>query len=89
MRVTCPHCGARAIVTHRKPINVRASEIYAVCTSEECAARFVLRLSYQYDVTPPVSLLTDSLYERIANLPPADRARIIAAFAPKAQLPLL
>ncbi|WP_176013070.1 ogr/Delta-like zinc finger family protein [Victivallis sp. Marseille-Q1083] len=82
MRITCPHCQSRALITHSSRLSRTVAEIYCVCKSDDCAARFVMRIAFSHDVTPPASTLTNSLYEQIANLPERDKAELLRTFAP-------
>ena len=88
MRITCPHCQSSALITHSSRISKTVAEVYCVCKSDDCAARFVMRISFSHDITPPASTLTNSLYEQIANLSERDKAELLRTFQPR-QMKLL
>jgi hypothetical protein len=81
MRIRCPHCGKNAFVTHSRPLSQKITELSCVCRDEECASRFVMRLSHSHDLTPPRSTLLDSLAEQIAGLPENERRALIKQYA--------
>ncbi|MEA4863365.1 hypothetical protein SDC9_196642 [bioreactor metagenome] len=85
MKILCPHCRSKAIITHRKELSDKITEFYAECTSAECAARFVARVYYSHDITPPVGVLTNSLFEQAANLPEREKAELLRIIAPRMQ----
>ena len=79
MRVECPHCHQKSVITHSRHNGVSA-ELYCTCGNPECAARFVMQLSYSHDLTPPASQLLNSLYEQVAGMPTQDRRHLLETF---------
>ena len=88
MRITCPHCRSQALITHSVKLSSPVAEVYCVCKNDACAARFVMRVTFSHDITPPASTLTNSLYEQIANLSERDKAELLRTFQPR-QMKLL
>ena len=82
MKIKCPHCEARAIITHHNRISRKSADVYLNCTSKDCGARSVMRISHAYDLTPPASTLTDALHEIIANMPDEERRDLVRKYAP-------
>ncbi|NMD86722.1 hypothetical protein HF882_09015 [Victivallis vadensis] len=86
MRIHCPFCHGRAVVnSHPKPTG-RMEELYCSCNNPACSARFVYRAYYSHILAPPLSTLTNSLHEQIAELPDDERRRLLQTYA--ADLPL-
>lgn len=80
MRVRCPYCQAKAIITHTIKVSNTVTEIYINCTGKECGARSVMKLSHYYTVAMPQSTLLDSLHEQIANLNPELRRQLLQMY---------
>lgn len=87
MKIPCPHCSARAIVTHHHRISPKIADIYINCTNIDCGARSIMRISHAADLTPPASTLTDALHEIIANLPDEERRDLVRKYAPERPVP--
>lgn len=81
MRILCPHCGTRAIVTHTKKNSKASTDVYCVCSNDQCAARVVMHIFHAYDIVPPRTTLYNSLAEQIANLSPSERRQLIDTYA--------
>ncbi len=80
LRITCPYCRAKSVITaHTRPAD-KLEELYCDCTNRGCGARFVYRAYYAHTLTPPASTLLDSLAEQIANLPDAERRKLLATY---------
>lgn len=83
MRIRCPHCKSKSIITHHTHPDGRIEEVYCDCTNPDCRARFVARLYYTETLIPPLSTLTDSLHEQLAHLDPQTRRELIAPYQTK------
>ena len=88
MRINCPYCDHKAVVTSSRRLSRQVAEATCVCENDDCAARFVARITHAHTLTPPASTLTNSLYEQIANLPERDKAELLRTFQPR-QMKLL
>lgn len=54
MRVDCPHCQHKAIITSSNALSVAVKDLYCQCTNTiECGASFVFTLGYKHDLNPP------------------------------------
>lgn len=81
MRIRCPYCQTKAIVTHTVKLSDHATEAYINCPNKDCGARTVMRISFAYVLTPPESTLLDSLHEQIANMNPDDRRKLLKIYS--------
>ncbi|MDD5597887.1 MAG: ogr/Delta-like zinc finger family protein [Victivallaceae bacterium] len=82
VRIYCPYCQTKMIITHPVRINNRVSDLYTVCPNVECGARCVMRLSHISDLTPPAPTLTAAMHEWFANLPEAEQKAIARTYQP-------
>ncbi|MDK2597915.1 ogr/Delta-like zinc finger family protein [Pseudoalteromonas obscura] len=54
MRVYCPHCESKAVITSRQKLSTSVFDIYCSCTNvKECGATFVYVVAYKHDLNPP------------------------------------
>lgn len=82
MRITCPHCGERATISHSESITPEAKDIYANCLNPRCGARFVMAVTHKYDITPPANKIKSLIEEMISRMPLQDRADLLKKFTP-------
>ncbi|MDD5699028.1 MAG: hypothetical protein PHH77_10475 [Victivallaceae bacterium] len=82
MRIKCPYCQSKTIVTHHEEVDKRVSYVYVTCTNHDCHARSKIRISYAGTLTPPVSDLTAAMHEWFANLPEAEQKAIAKTYQP-------
>lgn len=80
MRIRCPHCQAKAIITHSVKVSDKITEIYINCTGMECGARSVMRIYHAYTLTPPENTLLNSLHEQIAQMSPQARKELFQPY---------
>jgi len=80
MRIDCPHCKQKARITHRVTISEKMTELYVDCQNPECGARSVMRITHSHTLTPPQSLLVNSLYEQLAQMDPRERRKLFETF---------
>ncbi|MBQ4836794.1 ogr/Delta-like zinc finger family protein [Pseudoalteromonas luteoviolacea] len=70
MRVTCPHCGSKAIITSRENVADNVSELYCSCSNtKECGATFVTSLAFKHYLNPPRGDTAQLAASLIKNLP--------------------
>jgi hypothetical protein len=54
MRVWCPHCEAKAVITSRTEQTRQVADLYCRCTDSKCGASFVYTLAYRHTLNPPI-----------------------------------
>lgn len=69
MRIRCPHCQNKAIITHTVHVNDKVTEVYINCLGKDCGARDVMRIYHVATITPPESEQMNSLQEQLAQMP--------------------
>ena len=71
MRVNCPHCRAKAIITSSNELSDAVKDLYCQCENTvECGASFVATLAFKHTLNPPVHTTLDiarSLVERLGR----------------------
>ncbi|MEQ3513605.1 ogr/Delta-like zinc finger family protein [Pseudoalteromonas sp. BZB3] len=54
MRVNCPNCESKAIITSRENQSTGVADLYCSCTnSKECGATFVTTIAFKHFLNPP------------------------------------
>lgn len=77
MRVTCPHCGGKAAISHRETLSAQVADLYCGCKDfQACGATFVVRLAYSHTLNPPVTATAQMALALIRNLPQAERDKL-------------
>jgi Ogr/Delta-like zinc finger len=56
MRIRCPHCSKKAVITSTNVLNDAKTihNLYCACSDSLCGATFVFCLSYGHTINPPV-----------------------------------
>lgn len=54
MRVICPNCHTKALITSSNELSSTVKDLYCQCTNTaECGASFVTTLAYKHMINPP------------------------------------
>lgn len=70
MRVLCPNCGGKAVITHSEKQSDVISTLYCCCkNSKDCAATFVFMLSFNHYLIPPIKTTQDIELNLLRSLP--------------------
>lgn len=83
-RVLCPCCDENLTLQTRYNITAGISDIYANCENPACQARFVLNLSYDTTVLPPINHVEQMAAQIVKSAPKGvfdDRQLGLFAFA--------
>ena len=79
MRVLCPHCQTKALITSTNQLSDTVKDLYCTCTNtRECGASFVFTLSYKHDLNPPQKTTLQIAAALINNLQPVQRKQLQA-----------
>lgn len=77
MRVVCPHCHSRALITSSNALTASVKDLYCQCTNtKECGGSFVFTLAYKHDLNPPQKTTLAIAATLINNLQPEQRKRL-------------
>lgn len=52
MKVTCPECGEKAVISKVTPRDRLATDIYCACTNVECGHTYVVNLTFSHSLSP-------------------------------------
>ena len=79
MRVLCPHCQTKALITSTNQLSDTVKDLYCTCTNtRECGASFVFTLAYKHDLNPPQKTTLQIAAALINNLQPVQRKQLQA-----------
>ena len=71
MRVICPHCGAKALITSSNILSNIVKDLYCQCENTvECGASFVATLAFKHMINPPMHTtleIAQSLVNRLSK----------------------
>lgn len=74
MRVICPHCFSKALITSSNQLSDTVKDLYCSCTnSRSCGATFVFTLAYKHDLNPPRNDTVQIAAALIGRLSQSDR----------------
>lgn len=77
MRVVCPHCQMKALITSSNELSGTVKDLYCTCTNtRECGASFVFTLAYKHDLNPPQKTTLQIAATLINNLKPDQRKQL-------------
>jgi len=78
MRIDCPHCTQKAVITSRNKLSNHVSDIYCACTNlPDCGASFVFTLSYKHQLNPPIKNTRQLAASLLQNLPISERQALM------------
>lgn len=74
MRVICPHCYSKALITSSNELTTTVKDLYCQCTNtNHCGASFVYKLSHSHDLNPPRHTTQQMAIALIKSLPIEER----------------
>jgi len=77
MRVICPHCYQKALITSTHQLSERVKDLYCTCTNSiSCGASFVFTLAYKHDLNPPQQTTLQIAATLIKHLPIHERKQL-------------
>jgi hypothetical protein len=78
MRIDCPHCFNRALITSSNALSSSVKDLYCQCTNtRECGASFVYKLGYSHDLNPPLQSTRQLAASILKSLPLSERQALI------------
>ena len=70
MRVNCPNCESKAIITSRENQSAGVADLYCTCTNtKECGATFVTTIAFKHYLNPPRKDTAQMAASLIKNIP--------------------
>ncbi|WP_327064249.1 ogr/Delta-like zinc finger family protein [Pseudoalteromonas ruthenica] len=81
MRVTCPNCGSKAVISSRENQSAHVADLYISCTEvKSCGATFVSTLAFKHYLNPPRKTTTQLATSLIKCLPREEQLDLISNF---------
>lgn len=77
MRIDCPHCESKALITGHNRLAISVRDIYCTCINQSCGWRGVMTLSHKHDTHPPTSEHNSLLAAMLSNMNPSDRNAVL------------
>jgi len=54
MRIICPHCGSKALISSSNKLSDKVTDLYCQCNNTvDCGASFVSTLAFKHTLNPP------------------------------------
>ena len=80
MRVDCPHCQQKAIISSSNALSHSVKDLYCQCTNvQHCGATFVMKLGYSHDLNPPASTTAQIAANYIKSLSMSEKQALLQA----------
>jgi hypothetical protein len=79
MRVICPFCSHKALITSRNSFNDEntISDLYCICTNtKDCAATFVYTLAYKHVINPPARTTAEIALNLVNRMTKEEKASL-------------
>ncbi len=77
MRVICPHCHHKALISSTNELSQTCKDLYCICTdAKNCGATFVFTLAYKHDLNPPQKTTLQIAATLITNLSGHDKQQL-------------
>jgi cell division protein ZapA len=78
MRINCPHCGQKAVITSRDEQSTTVANLYCSCTNTKaCSHSFVFTLSFSHSINPPVTTTLEMAASLIRSLGANERQQLL------------
>ena len=78
MRVICPHCQNKALITSSNELSNVVKDLYCQCTNTQfCGASFVFTLAFKHMLNPPQQTTLQIAAALINKLDPADKKQLM------------
>lgn len=78
MRVNCPKCESKAIITSRENQSAGVADLYCTCTNtKECGTTFVTTVAFKHYLNPPKKGTTQIALSLLKNLSKYEQLELI------------
>ncbi|MFZ2170542.1 MAG: ogr/Delta-like zinc finger family protein [Methylococcaceae bacterium] len=77
MRVTCPHCRQKAVISSSNKLSDTVTDLYCNCKNTcDCGATFVFSLSYNHTINPPVETTLQIVLALVNRMTEAEKVAL-------------
>jgi hypothetical protein len=79
MRIECPHCLQKAIITSRNNLTEAKTvvDLYCKCTNAACEATFVCMMSFKHNLNPPAKTTAQLAKNLLSRLSYDEQAKLL------------
>jgi len=78
MRVICPHCQNKAIISSSSKLSDTVTDLYCSCSNvADCGASFVFTLAYKHVLSPPHKSVKELAAALLIQLPAEERKELM------------
>ena len=77
MRILCPHCQQKAVITANNRLSSCVTDLYCRCDNPDCSAGFVMTVAHKHDTQPPINSLKTMLGQLLRSLPSDERQQLL------------
>lgn len=69
MRIICPHCGYKALISSSNKLSNQVTDLYCQCKNTvECGASFVSTLAFKHTINPPAHTALEIAQSLVSRL---------------------
>ncbi len=77
MRIECPHCQGKSVITSSHKLSDWTKDIYCQClNTQNCGSSFVATVSIKHTLNPPIKTTLQLAASLIMTLPASDRKKL-------------
>lgn len=78
MRIICPHCHNKALITSSNDLSIKVKDLYCQCTNtQKCGASFVTTVAFKHDINPPRKTTLEIAAALLNTLDHSERQQLI------------
>jgi len=78
MRVNCPHCQSKAIISSSNKLSSQVTDLYCQCSNvAECGASFVSTLAFKHTTNPPAHTVSEIAMGLVNRLSKEEKAELL------------
>lgn len=78
MRVICPHCQSKALISSSNKLSSQVTDLYCQCSNvAECGASFVSTLSFKHTINPPANTTLEIAQNLLNRLSKEEKAELL------------
>lgn len=75
MRVSCPHCKSKALITSSNALSKQVKDLYCKCKNLQCGARFVFTLAFKEIINPPAHSTAQIALELVRRMTTEEKSQ--------------
>ena len=77
MRIICPHCGSKALISSANKLSNKVTDLYCQCkNTADCGASFVSMLTFKHTINPSAHTATEMAMRLLNSLSKEERVEL-------------